>query len=61
MNGLRPRGQSVLEYAIALAVVMAALLTMQRVVRDAVMGRWRSVADQFGYGMQYEPGITRQE
>ncbi len=47
-------GQSVLEYAVVLIVVVAALLGMQRYMKAHLMGRWRATADTFGGGQQYE-------
>lgn len=53
---MRKKGLSVIEYAILIAVVAAALLAMQAYIRKAVSGRWRQQADSIGFGMQYEPG-----
>lgn len=52
------RGAFVTEYAIVVAILAAALLAMTLVVKRGLSGRWRSVADTFGHGRQYEPGRT---
>jgi Flp pilus assembly pilin Flp len=51
-------GQSALEWALMAAIFVAALLGAQRFVKATLMGRWRAVADGFGFGRQYEPGDT---
>ena len=50
------RAQSTLEYAVIIAVVVAALLTMQVYIKRGLQGRLRSVADEIG--QQYDPGNT---
>ena len=50
------RGQSVMEYAITIALMVAALLAAQRFMKSSLMGRWRAIADSFGYGRLYENG-----
>lgn len=52
------RGQSAVEYAVVIAVVAAALLGMSVYAKRALSGKWRQVGDAFGYGRQYEPGMT---
>ena len=52
----RERGQSMLEYAICLAVVVAALLAMQIYVKRGISGKLRAAADSTGE--QYEPRKT---
>ncbi len=47
--------QSTVEYAIVVAVVAAGLIVMQRYVKASVAGRWKTMADTFGGGQQYEP------
>jgi hypothetical protein len=53
---MKMRSQSVIEYAIFIAVVVAAILAMQTFFKRAVMGRMKSSVDMVGYG-QYEPGV----
>ena len=48
-------GQSTLEYAILIAVAVAALVGMQIYLKAALAGRWKTMADTFGGGQQYEP------
>lgn len=47
-----------IEYAILIAVVTAALIGMMVYMKRALCGKWRTSADTFGYGRQYEPGVT---
>ena len=55
------RGQGMLEYAILIAIVVAALIAMQGYIRRAIQGKYRAAADVFGQGEQYEPGLTQVE
>ncbi len=55
----RNKASLTVEYAILIAIVVAALLGMQGYVRRAICGRWRAAADTFGFGRQYEPGVTQ--
>lgn len=52
------RGVSVFEYVVLLAIMIAALIGMQRMMRAHVSGAWRDALDQFGHGHQYEKGRT---
>lgn len=62
LRGPRGRGGSLgslaIEYAAFLAVLAAALVGMAVYSMRALSGRWRDVGDAFGYGRQYEPGVT---
>jgi len=49
----------VFEYAVLIAVVVAALIVMAVYMKRAFAGGWRSVADGFGFGKQYEPKVTK--
>ncbi|MBI4322873.1 MAG: hypothetical protein HY596_01210 [Candidatus Omnitrophica bacterium] len=51
-------GQTAVEYAVLIVVVVAALLAMAVYAKRALTGKWREVGDTFGYGRQYEPGAT---
>ena len=46
------------EYSVLIAVVVAALVGLSVYMMRSVSGRWRQVGDTFGYGRQYEPGVT---
>ena len=48
------KGMSTIEYAVLVATVVAALVVMQIPLRRAISSRWRSAADAFGNGRQYE-------
>ena len=50
------KGQSLIEYTIVIACIIAALLAMQSYVKRAFQGRLRSAADQIGDA--YDPGKT---
>lgn len=50
------RGQTTLEYAIVIAVVVSALIAMQIYIKRGIQGKLRSSTDQIGE--QYSPGIT---
>lgn len=47
------RGQSTLEYAILVTIVIGALIAMQIYVKRGFQGRWKSTVDDFGE--QYDP------
>ena len=47
------RGQTSLEYAILLIILMGAFLTVQMYVKRGVQGRWKESVDQLGE--QYDP------
>ena len=50
-----------LEYAVLIAIVVAAFLGMMVYLKRGISGRWRQAADTFGYGRQYEPGVTQEK
>lgn len=52
------RGQTIVEYAIVIAVVIAVLIGMRRVMLAHLCGGWRAAVDQFGHGHQYEREVT---
>jgi len=49
----RKTGQSSLEYAILIIIVLGALLTVQNYAKRGMQGRWKESADQLGD--QYDP------
>jgi Flp pilus assembly pilin Flp len=53
------KGFLAIEYAVLIAIIVAALIAMQGYIRKAISGRWRESADSIGFGMQYEPRVTR--
>lgn len=53
------RGQSTLEYAVIIACIAAALLTMQVYIKRSIQGKLRQAAEEFGE--QYDPGSTTGE
>lgn len=50
------KGQSTVEYAVLIACVMLALMTMYGYIKRGIQGKMRESADQIG--SQYEPGNT---
>ncbi len=50
------RGQSTLEYAILIIIIIGALLSIQVYIKRGVQGRLKSAADDIGE--QYSPGNT---
>ena len=52
------RGQSTLEYAVLIVVIIGALLTLQVYIKRGVQGRFRSAADDIGD--QYSDGNTNE-
>ena len=56
INRRKKKGQSTLEYAILIIIVMAALLSIQVYVKRGIQGRFKSAADDIGD--QFSPGNT---
>ncbi len=54
------RAFSVLEYAVLVAVIVATLIGMAVYFKRALSGKWREVGDSFGFGRQYQPGVTQE-
>ncbi len=52
----RKKGQSTLEYAILIVIIIAALLSIQVYIKRGVQGRFKSAADDIGD--QFSPGNT---
>jgi len=53
---LSKRGQSTLEYAVLIVVIIAALVAMQVYLKRGLQGRVRESSDQIGE--QFSPGYT---
>ncbi|MDD4907725.1 MAG: hypothetical protein PHJ00_01525 [Candidatus Omnitrophica bacterium] len=53
---LNKRGQSTLEYALLIGIIVAALIAMQVYMKRGVQGKLRDSTDQIGD--QYSPGYT---
>ncbi len=56
LNKRRKKGQSTLEYAILIVVVIGALLSIQVYVKRGVQGRFKEATDDIG--KQFDPGNT---
>ena len=53
------RAFSLLEYALLIAVVVAALMAMAFYFKRVLSGKWRSFIDErIGQGRQYDPYVT---
>ena len=52
----RRKGQSMLEYAMIIAVIVGALIAMQIFLRRSVQGKLRDSVDDIGGGGQYSAG-----
>lgn len=53
------RASLALEYALLIAIVVSALLSMMVYTKRAIMGKWRQNIDSLSNRMQYEPGVTK--
>lgn len=51
-------GIGTLEYALLLFAFVVALIIVQTPLRRAFCSRWKSAADQIGFGRQYDQGST---
>lgn len=58
MTKLNRKAQSFITYAFLIAVLVAALIAMTGIIRNAIQGKFRQTADTFGQGEQFEPGVT---
>lgn len=58
MQRKNKQAQSVLEYAVLIIIVVAALLAMRIYMLRAVQEKYRQSADVFGEGEQYESEVT---
>jgi uncharacterized protein (UPF0333 family) len=56
MHLTKKRGQSTLEYAILILVIIAALISIQAYIKRGVQGRLKSATDDIGD--QFSPGNT---
>jgi uncharacterized protein (UPF0333 family) len=56
LNNRRKKGQSTLEYAILIIIVMAALLSIQVYIKRGIQGRMKQAADDIGD--QFSPQNT---
>ena len=52
-------GQTALENAVLIIIVVAGLLAMFKFLQNGAQGRIRQAADTFGAGEQYESGATK--
>jgi len=52
------KGVLTIEYALLIAVAIAAFISMAVYAKRAICGKLRQAGDSFGHGRQYEPGAT---
>jgi cytoskeletal protein RodZ len=55
--GLTKRGQSTLEYAVVIAVIVGALLATQVYIKRGIQGRFKQSSDDIGE--QFSPGASK--
>lgn len=56
VTNLRNKGQSTLEYALVIAVIVAALIAMQTYIKRGFQGKLKSASDDMGE--QFSPGAS---
>ena len=56
LNKKRQKGQSTLEYAILIIIIIGALLSIQIYIKRGIQGRLKSATDDIG--TQFSPGNT---
>lgn len=52
------KAASIIEYVVLIVMFLMAILLMQKQVVRVFFGRWKDMADTFGYGEQYDPTNT---
>ena len=53
------KGFAAIEYIIMILVILAALIGMADFIRRSLSGKYRETGNAFGYGRQYQPGVTK--
>ncbi len=51
-------GRAVIEYALLIIIILAALFWMKGPIVRAFYGRWKATGDSFAFGRQYDPKRT---
>lgn len=54
----KSRGQSTIEFAALIAVILAALFLFQKYIFRGMAGRWKGVGDSLGQGRIFDPNHT---
>jgi hypothetical protein len=54
----KKNGQSTLEYAVFIIIVLTVMFVMQKYIVRAFSGRWKGVGDSWGHGRVYSPTET---
>ena len=56
---IRRKGQTTLEYAILITIIIGAFLAMQLYLKRGFQGRWKTTMDDFGE--QYDPRLVNSQ
>ncbi len=56
---LKNRAVSTIEYSFLIILIATVLIVMLVYFTRAFQGKWKQSADSLGYGLQYEPGVTK--
>ncbi len=51
-------GRAVIEYAVLIVIILAALFWMKGPIVRAFYGHWKTAGDSFAFGRQYDPKRT---
>ena len=54
------KGRALIEYAVLIIIILAALYWMKNPIWRAFNGRLKTVGDSFAFGRQYAPKATRE-
>ncbi|MBI4982891.1 MAG: hypothetical protein HZC15_07175 [Candidatus Omnitrophica bacterium] len=52
------KAQSIIEFAVVFAVIVAAIIIMGQYIKNALSSKIRDTADTFGQGESFEPDKT---
>lgn len=55
---VKQSGRAVIEYALLITIILAALFWMKGPIVRAFYGRWKNAGDSFAFGRQYDPKRT---
>ena len=57
MHKLNRKGQSIIEYAVVITIVLGSLLAIGLYMKRGLQGRWKAVVDDLGD--QYDPSVAQ--
>lgn len=58
LRRLSIRGQSAIEFAVLIVLILTVLLVFQKYIARGLAGRWKEVGDALGQGRIYDPNYT---